>query len=240
MNKKIDKEYEIYLQKYSDILKNQLKEKETLQLFKIYNSTNKKIIKERIIIGNLRFVYRMVWKFAKENNLKPEEIESYGYEGLIEAVNNYDYNIGHPFSNHAIKYIKESLKQAKLKNNNQSIEIISTSQAKNISDKDFVEEIIKKEELNYLLSCLKNKERKVIEYRFGITDGQPHLRAETAEFFNYSREKIRQIEIRALRKMQEEATKYKKTTSKEIETQMSKEWQEDWDRTTSEIKERTK
>ena len=203
MNSKNDIQYEAYIQRYSAIMKSQLKEKETIELFKLYKQTNEKDIKERIIMGNLRFVYRMVWKFCKENKVNISETESYAYEGLINAVNSFDYTKGHPFSTFATNRIKLTLKQAISKEKEQNIETLSDGIKITIND-DFVDKIIQKEELENYLSVLKEIERKVIEYRFSLTDGHYHTLEETGKLFNMPTERIRQIEAKAIRKMQRE------------------------------------
>jgi DNA-directed RNA polymerase sigma subunit (sigma70/sigma32) len=68
-----------------------------------------------------------------------------------------------------------------------------------IEDKQAVEpleavsEILQKEELNQVLATLTQRERKVIELRFGLADGQPRTLEEVGETFNLTRERIRQI-----------------------------------------------
>lgn len=52
-----------------------------------------------------------------------------------------------------------------------------------------------------VLETLNNDERDVIDYRFGITDGRARTLEEVAKLFNRSRERIRQIESKALRKL---------------------------------------
>jgi RNA polymerase primary sigma factor len=54
-----------------------------------------------------------------------------------------------------------------------------------------------------VLRTLEEREREVIAMRFGFTDGQPHTLEEVARFFNLTRERIRQIEQRSLRKLKE-------------------------------------
>ena len=58
-----------------------------------------------------------------------------------------------------------------------------------------------RENLNRVLSILKPKERIVIENRYGLRDGRVHSLKELAEELKMSREGIRHIETRALRKL---------------------------------------
>ncbi len=58
-----------------------------------------------------------------------------------------------------------------------------------------------REELREVLWKLSSRERRVIDLRFGLSDGDPRTLQEIAEEFNLSRERIRQIEGEALRKL---------------------------------------
>ncbi|MGC9400455.1 MAG: RNA polymerase sigma factor RpoD [Anaerolineae bacterium] len=57
------------------------------------------------------------------------------------------------------------------------------------------------EQLQHTLDELSERERAVLEMRFGLTDGQPHTLEEVGQAFNVTRERIRQIESKALRKL---------------------------------------
>ena len=58
-----------------------------------------------------------------------------------------------------------------------------------------------REQLDEILSTLNHRERKVLELRFGLTDGTPRTLEEVGKEFNVTRERIRQIEAKALRKL---------------------------------------
>jgi RNA polymerase primary sigma factor len=50
---------------------------------------------------------------------------------------------------------------------------------------------------------LTEREKEVIALRFGVYDGIEHTLAEIGEIYDVSRERIRQIEAKALKKMRE-------------------------------------
>jgi len=52
-----------------------------------------------------------------------------------------------------------------------------------------------------VLDTLADREREVIALRYGLTDGQPHTLEEVARCFQVTRERIRQIEQKALKKL---------------------------------------
>ena len=60
---------------------------------------------------------------------------------------------------------------------------------------------ILKEQIQDVLSDLSDRERRVISLRFGIDDGYPRTLEEVGSIFKVTRERIRQIEAKALRKL---------------------------------------
>jgi RNA polymerase primary sigma factor len=58
-----------------------------------------------------------------------------------------------------------------------------------------------KEQIRGALSVLNTREREVLEMRFGLADGQEHTLEEVGRHFGVTRERIRQIEAKALRKL---------------------------------------
>ena len=64
-----------------------------------------------------------------------------------------------------------------------------------------VESVMLREHIDTLLQDLKERERQVIILRFGLEDGHPRTLEEVGKEFNVTRERIRQIEAKALRKL---------------------------------------
>ncbi len=64
-----------------------------------------------------------------------------------------------------------------------------------------VESVMLREHIDTLLGDLKERERQVIVLRFGLEDGHPRTLEEVGKEFNVTRERIRQIEAKALRKL---------------------------------------
>jgi len=58
-----------------------------------------------------------------------------------------------------------------------------------------------REQVQSALSALSERERQVLELRFGLLDGKDHTLEEVSNYFNVTRERIRQIEAKALRKL---------------------------------------
>lgn len=57
------------------------------------------------------------------------------------------------------------------------------------------------EALNMILGTLENRESEVIRYRYGLMDGEPRTLEEVGHIFGLTKERIRQIEAKALRKL---------------------------------------
>jgi RNA polymerase primary sigma factor len=52
-----------------------------------------------------------------------------------------------------------------------------------------------------IMERLSDRERLILRIRYGFDDGEPHTLAETGDVVNVSRERVRQLEMRALRKL---------------------------------------
>ena len=58
-----------------------------------------------------------------------------------------------------------------------------------------------REQLNGVLNTLSSREERVLRYRYGLDDGSPKTLEEVGKIFKVTRERIRQIEVKALRKL---------------------------------------
>lgn len=58
-----------------------------------------------------------------------------------------------------------------------------------------------REQVQHALEALSERERQVLELRFGLVDGKDHTLEEVSRYFSVTRERIRQIEAKALRKL---------------------------------------
>lgn len=58
-----------------------------------------------------------------------------------------------------------------------------------------------REQIQHALEVLTERERQVLELRFGLMDGKEHTLEEVSRYFDVTRERIRQIESKALRKL---------------------------------------
>ncbi len=64
-----------------------------------------------------------------------------------------------------------------------------------------IEHLLDKERVDNLLEIMSEREREILDMRFGLADKKPHTLAEIAKKLGVSRERIRQIEESALKKI---------------------------------------
>lgn len=67
---------------------------------------------------------------------------------------------------------------------------------------DYASKTMLREDVRKLLDGLSERERKVIEYRFGLIDGRARTLEEVGQLFGVTRERIRQIESKTIKKLQ--------------------------------------
>jgi RNA polymerase primary sigma factor len=66
---------------------------------------------------------------------------------------------------------------------------------------DIASKQLLKEQIEDVLTTLTPREKRVLELRFGLEDGRSRTLEEVGVEFNVTRERIRQIEAKALRKL---------------------------------------
>ncbi len=72
---------------------------------------------------------------------------------------------------------------------------------RSLSPEEFATNEMLKDEISQVLLTLTEREEKVVRLRFGLEDGKPRTLEEVGQMFGVTRERIRQIEAKALRKL---------------------------------------
>ena len=70
-----------------------------------------------------------------------------------------------------------------------------------MSPEEYTTNELLKDEIDDILLTLTEREEKVIRLRFGLEDGKARTLEEVGQMFGVTRERIRQIEAKALRKL---------------------------------------
>jgi RNA polymerase primary sigma factor len=83
------------------------------------------------------------------------------------------------------------------------VELIADNESPELSEQAGRE--LLREEIDSALSTLSPREAQVIELRYGLVDGTPHTLEEVGERFGVTRERIRQIETKAIRRLRHPA-----------------------------------
>jgi RNA polymerase primary sigma factor len=79
--------------------------------------------------------------------------------------------------------------------------------SKTTSPPEMVSRMNLREQIEAVLASLTDREARVIEMRFGLGDGNEHTLEEVGQEFQVTRERIRQIEAKALRKLKKKSKK---------------------------------
>lgn len=74
---------------------------------------------------------------------------------------------------------------------------------KTLSPSQVVSRELLKDQIREVLNDLTDRERKILELRFGLSDNNPHTLEEVGKVFGVTRERIRQIEAKALEKIRQ-------------------------------------
>jgi len=82
---------------------------------------------------------------------------------------------------------------------NKIVDLIEDTNA--VSPDSGIEHLLDKERVGNLLEVMSEREREILDLRFGLTDAKPQTLAQVAKKLGVSRERIRQIEEAALKKL---------------------------------------
>ena len=79
---------------------------ETLKKISLYKQNISESLRTEIIEDNMRLVPYIAYRYSMVTGIDQHELESYGYEGLILALDKFDLNYNCPFHVYAIAYIR--------------------------------------------------------------------------------------------------------------------------------------
>ena len=145
-----------------------------------------------------------------------EDLIQEGFLGLIAAAERFDTERGCQFSTYAVYWIRYYISRAVRKATKGYESLYLDKSMGEDGDSTLVESIMDENEpLSYevaeqneqiqfvaeMVSCLKPKERRIVELRFGLNSEIEHSFEEIGELLNLSKERVREIEVKALKRL---------------------------------------
>lgn len=183
-------------------------------------TTGDRAVKAVLIERNLRLVVYIARKF-ENTGVGIEDLVSIGTIGLIKAVNTFDPTKKIKLATYASRCIENEILMY-LRRNSKTRAEVSFDEPLNIdwdgnelllsdvlgtendSTYKFVEEEIEKNLLNSAMSYLTNREKVIVELRFGLKDGTERTQKEVADYLGISQSYISRLEKRIIRKLKKE------------------------------------
>ncbi|MGE5580925.1 MAG: RNA polymerase sporulation sigma factor SigE [Bacillota bacterium] len=183
-------------------------------------SAGDRAVKTILIERNLRLVVYIARKF-ENTGVGIEDLVSIGTIGLIKAVNTFDPGKKIKLATYASRCIENEILMY-LRRNSKIRAEVSFDEPLNIdwdgnelllsdvlgtendSTYKYVEEEIEKNLLDSAMGYLSNREKVIVELRFGLKDGTERTQKEVADFLGISQSYISRLEKRIIRKLKKE------------------------------------
>ncbi|MCT4592914.1 MAG: RNA polymerase sporulation sigma factor SigE [Anaeromicrobium sp.] len=206
----------------SEALPPPLKPQEEMELLSKLD-TDSNYVRTVLIERNLRLVVYIARKF-ENTGIGVEDLISIGTIGLIKAVNTFDPQKKIKLATYASRCIENEILMY-LRRNSKAKAEISFDEPLNIdwdgnelllsdilgTENDiiykFLEEEVDKELLDLALTKLSSREKKIMELRFGLRNGQEKTQKEVADLLGISQSYISRLEKRIIFRLQKEIKK---------------------------------
>ncbi len=150
----------------------------------------------------IRIPVHMVETISKYTQTKRKLSQELGREPLTEEI---AIEIG--LDVEKVRYIEKvsqtvvSLEAPIGDDDDKSVRADFIKDEKNLAPTQLVSQELLRDQIRKVLGDLTERERKILEMRFGLSDGVTHTLEEVGKVFNVTRERIRQIESKALEKI---------------------------------------
>lgn len=194
-------------------------EEEKIYLEKMKNGdeTARNILIER----NLRLVAHIAKKYAS-TNIEQDDLISIGSIGLIKGINSFDTNKSIKLATYAAKCIENEILMYLRANKKRAYDVyLNEPIGKDKDDNEVtLQEVLENNERNVedevdlkfkiktlyeqMKKILKDREKIIIELRFGLNGKKPKTQKEIAKMMNISRSYVSRIESKAIGKLAKE------------------------------------
>ena len=175
------------------------------------------LVKNKIVQSNLRLVVSIAKRHVKSSD-DFFALISDGNMSLIRAAEKFDYSRGNKFSTYASWAIMKNFARTIPNEFKHRDRFRTTTEELFVSRQDnrldpYIEETVQKtrqRELSKILNRLDDREQKIITARFGLgRDKEPLTLKQVGEEMGVTKERIRQLEARALSKLRDAADEAK-------------------------------
>lgn len=152
----------------------------------------------------IRIPVHMIETLSKYAQVRRRLAQDLGRDPLPEEIA-VEMNIDVEKVHHLIKIAQEtlSLESPIADSDDESLLGEFISDEKSISPSQAASQSLLRDQLRHILVDLSPREQKILSMRFGLDDGVTHTLEEVGKEFNVTRERIRQIEAKALEKLRE-------------------------------------
>jgi RNA polymerase primary sigma factor len=161
--------------------------------------------KRQLSGGYLRLVVSIAKKY-RNRGLSFLDLIQEGNTGLMRAVDKYEYRRGFKFSTYATWWIRQAITRAIADQADDSVESpinVATQEMLSVeSPINAATQEMLKDKIDQVLKNLTYREREIIKLRYGLGDGYTYTLEEVGRIFNVTRERVREIEAKAVRKLQ--------------------------------------
>ena len=213
---------DIYYIGGSDVLPPPLTSEEENDLLKKLSSDNKSV-KSILIERNLRLVVYIARKF-ENTGIGVEDLVSIGSIGLIKAINTFKTDKNIKLATYASRCIENEILMYLRRNNKIKTEV-SIDEPLNVdwdgnelllsdilgTDDDVthkkIEDEVEKELLNMAMQKLSNREKRIMDLRFGLSNGYEKTQKEVADMLGISQSYISRLEKRIIARLKKEISK---------------------------------